>query len=114
MPCPPTLPPACAAFWAGVSLYVGFLIYLILTPEGAQQLAATISRNVSRLSLLGRGGGGGSDAALSHEEAAAAAVAAVDREQAAARSNGHKASPFVVPAEAADVPPEGVSSAHVS
>lgn len=32
------------------------------TPEGAQRLAATISRNVSRLSLLGGGEGGDSEA----------------------------------------------------
>ena len=49
------LPSAVAGFAAGVSLYCGFLAYLIITPEGAKRLAASVSRNVSRFSLRGDG-----------------------------------------------------------
>ena len=50
-PAPPPLPAVSTVFWAVVSAYVGFLAYLILTPEGAEQLAAAVSRSVSRWSL---------------------------------------------------------------
>lgn len=53
-----------AVFVAVVTAYVGFLTYLVLTPEGAQRLAATISRNVSRLSLLGSAAGNSSSGSL--------------------------------------------------
>ncbi|PRW44606.1 metal transporter Nramp3 [Chlorella sorokiniana] len=53
-----------AVFVAVVAVYVGFLTYLVLTPEGAQRLAATISRNVSRLSLLGSAAGNSSSGSL--------------------------------------------------
>lgn len=38
-------------FWAGVSGYVGLLAYLIVTPEGAQRVAAAVSRSASRWSM---------------------------------------------------------------
>jgi hypothetical protein len=44
--------------WTVVTLYVGSLVYLILTPEGAARLAASISRNVSCWSLRQEGGSG--------------------------------------------------------
>lgn len=54
-------------FWSSVALYVGFLLYLVITPEGAQQLAATVSRQVSHMSLRRRRGtgAGGSSASES-------------------------------------------------
>ncbi len=76
-------PASCpAVFWSGVALYVGFLIYLILTPEGAQQLAATISRNVSYLSLRH----GGSSSGASPARAGAAWSVATSGQQSAAAS----------------------------
>ena len=75
--CPALLP---AVFWTAVTLYVGSLVYLILTPEGAGQLAASISRNVSRWSL--HQGGDGSSGAGSGSGARAAAVAAAGVEPA--------------------------------
>ncbi|KAL4428517.1 hypothetical protein ABPG75_002606 [Micractinium tetrahymenae] len=92
-----------SVFWAGVALYVGFLIYLILTPEGAQQLASTISRNVSRLSL--RHGGGGSGASLVAAGAARGPPASTQQSAAASAAGSPPAGSRAAAAAAAAAPP---------